>query len=286
MQLTESVKVVTLLAPQALTATAYGAPLDLREVESDEAMIALAVGAVTGTNPTLDVKIQNSPALARGLNTIAVGATYTKLRIGATDNVELAATWTQSGARQIKKMSLFLKNNGTITAGKILTLTINADSTGDPGSVLGTSATVLCSDVPTAGGYVTFTFATPVNLADATAYHAVLTGDYTADATNNITWRSKTVASGGNQKIKDAAWAAVVATEAFEIYAEQYNFADASGYTIAQITSANQVKRLGIPHWAVGRHIRPVFTLAGTNPNFTVSCLALVHASRRPVAAQ
>jgi len=281
----DAVRAVQLVPPQAVTATMYGYPLDVREVATEEMLITVAVGAITGT-PTLDIKIQESPSLARGLNVITPGSTFTVLRNNTNDNVNLAAKWTQSGQASIKKMTLFLKNNGTITAGKILTLTINADSAGSPGSAIGTADTILCSAVPAAGAFITFTFATPVNVSDATVYHAVLDADYTLSSSNNITWRSKTVASGGNQEIKDSAWAAAVATEALEIYAEQYVFTDVSGLTLSQITTGSVVRRLPILTSQVARHFRPVLTVGGGTPNMLVCVMAHLEVKRKPAVTQ
>ena len=54
-----SVTVKTLLAPAARTATTTGTGVNVSTYEG-LAMVTLSVGTVTGTNPTWDVKIQDS----------------------------------------------------------------------------------------------------------------------------------------------------------------------------------------------------------------------------------
>lgn len=144
------------------------------------------------------------------------------LRIGATNNVELGAKWTQAEPGWVKKVRLVLRRNGSITAGKIVKVRIETDLAGSPsGTSLGSSANVLCTSIGTDYRWITFTFATHIYLAAGT-YHLVLSGDYTPSLTNNVSWRSRTVASGGNQEIKDTTWTPV-ATQMAEVFAEEWD---------------------------------------------------------------
>jgi len=289
MGLAEDVQVLTVIAPQAVTATKISAPLDLQTLNVEDAMLLLSVGAITGT-PTMDLKVQDAAgAPARGYAKVTAGANDIKLLVSATDNNKLGATFTQTGAKSIKYAYLQLKKNGTITAGKKLTLTLNANNAGAPGTVLGTAATVdIDTEVTTAYTWVKFTFATPVELANNTIYHIVLDGDYTGHTTNNVTWRSATVGSGGNQTILDNVTWGAVATEDFEVILEELTFADVAGFTMAQVTvtQANTSKRLALPREAVRRNCRVVCTIGGGSPNVTMAVVAIVKQGRRPTAAQ
>jgi hypothetical protein len=248
----------------------------------------LNVGVVTGTTPTLDVKLQGSPIAVRGGSYVVTGTNDNKLRAGATTTVKLAAKFTQSGARQVKKVVLDLKVVGTITAGKLVTVDIFSDTAGSPNASLGASNTVLCSAIGTAfDSWVEFTFAKPVNLSDATVYHVVLSGDYTASGSNYVGWASGTVASLGNQNTFDNTNWTVVATESHRFWIEQYNFADISGYTFAQVVSSSPgIKRLAVSPQAIGMVIRPVCTITGSSPHFNMSLELVAHSRVNPVAAQ
>lgn len=157
-------------------------------------------------------------ASAIGLNFQVVGTTEIPLRNGAADNVELGGKWTQSAESTLKHVYLRLKRTGTIAAGKKVWIRLVGNNAGVPdGLVLAASAVVDADTMSTSFASVKFTFPQEVTLDAATVYHIVLAGNYDASAANHIKWRSKTVASGGNQEIYDASWAAV-ATENFEIY--------------------------------------------------------------------
>lgn len=259
---------ITLLTPVSIAATGVGPDVDVSRL-AGEARISLVSLNTAGTNPTLACKLQSSPGIVpAGAGQRVAGATDNKLRAGATTNVKLGVEFTQSGARSVKRIALQLKNPGTITAGKILTLTLNADNSSAPGTVLGTAATVLCSDVPAAYGWVTFTFATPVDLADATLYHIVLAGDYDVHADNCIFWRSLTAASGGTVETFDNTnWAAVTTTQKFEYSVDHYVFTDVTGGGFTTITvagtAAAQTLSLHAPN--LPQIMRAHYTVGGTN---------------------
>ena len=170
------------------------------------------------------------------LNSRQPGTTEIPLRAGAADNVELAAQFSPSARVYVKRAWLKLKQDGTIASGKIIRVRIEGDTSGSPsGTVVGTSETVDAEDVPSEFGWIKFNFPTLVCLQKSTVYHLILYGDYTASAVNRIFWRSVTVASGGIQEIKDAAWADI-STESFEVYTEsldddQGSFSEAAVYT-------------------------------------------------------
>lgn len=264
----------TLLTPASVTATGGGLDLDISRYTGPVAAVITSLNTA-GTSPTLANKIQSSDALAVGHSQMTVGTVDNELREGATTNVRIAAKFTQSGARSIKQAWLRLKKGGTIAAGKKLTLKIETDSSGPSGTVLGTSSTVdIDTEVSTSYTWTKFTFAKPVDVADATAYHFALEGDYTADGTNNVMWRSATVASGGNFfSHNNTSWSAT-ATKNLEVFAEEYAFADVAGLTFTGMSGASSTLVeskvfQADPQKAV---IRLYSTIGGTsNPAFTTS---------------
>ena len=146
-----------------------------------------------------------TPALSSGYAQATIGMNDIPLRNGGSiDNGKLAAAFVQSGRASIKSATLQLRKIGTLAAGKKLTLTLKADTSGVPGAILGTAGAVdIDSIVGTGYGSVEFVFATAVDLADGTRYHLELTGDYTASASNQVQWRALAVASAGNALIYD-----------------------------------------------------------------------------------
>jgi hypothetical protein len=229
-----------------------------------------------GTTPTLAAKLQHSAAPVLGYNQLVVGTTQNKIKAGASTTVEVGAKITKSGASSIKSVSCMLQQNGAVSQSATLAMTIYADSAGAPGTSLGVSANVLVSAIPTAYGYVTFTFATPIDLADATIYHFVLIASYTASSTANVTWQSNTVGSGGTLETFDgtSTWTAT-ATEALEMFTSDYVFTDVTGggFTGATTGAANQ--SLGFYHNITFKaFVRLYFTIGGTaSPNYYVSAL-------------
>ncbi len=267
----------TLLTPVSIVAANAGGGQDL-DVTAYTGKIRVHLTSLNtaGTNPTLAAKLQGSASLAVGQVYTTTGTNDIVLRNGSNDNIKLSASFTQSGAGQIKRVALKLKNNGTITAGKLMTLTIETNTAGDPtGTALGTAGTVLCSAVGTTYDWVVFTFANPVPVADATVYHLVLAGDYTESSSNNITWRTATVASGGNANVFDSAYSAV-ATNSREFYIHQYVFSDISGAAFTSLSTAGtaSVQTLELNADSLPPVIRLFTTLGGTSsPAWTTAAL-------------
>lgn len=72
----DAIKALFTFRPAAVTATANGTAVDTFGYNS--AAVALEVGAVTGTTPTLDVKLQESDT-SGGTYTDISGATFTQV---------------------------------------------------------------------------------------------------------------------------------------------------------------------------------------------------------------
>lgn len=266
---------VAVVPLQAVTAT--GALPDLNVgTYTRTGSFNLLVKNKAGTNPTLDVKLQQAGAPAVGATYTTVGTTTNKLRAAATTTNKLAAKFTQSGTKSIKYVDLWLKKAGTITSGKVVTLDVMTDSSAVPsGTSIGTSTSVATDDITTSYSWIRFTFPTAVNVTDATVYHMVLSGDYTASTSNYIDWDSNTVASAGNQSTFDATTWTAVATESHMFIAQDTTFADITGGTYTQVTTAAslQVKSFELEATVSGL-VRGYATIGGTSsPEFFVAIL-------------
>lgn len=275
---------LTLLTPVSITATGGGQDVDTSRLVGP-ARFTVASLNTAGTAPTLAMKLQGSSAPTRGLEYVTVGTTDHKLRAGASTTVRLGLAFTQSGAAQVKRIGLYLKYNGTITSGKVVTLAIQTDTTGSPSGTAvqnGTSVSVQTDSISATAGWVVFTFTNPVDLADATVYHLVLTGDYTASTSNYIGWYSKTVASGGTYEDQDGTtWAAVTATEKLMTYVDQYSFSDitSGGFTTLSTAGNTTVQTLEFQGITLPNFMRLYSTIGGTsNPAFSTA--AVVNSQR------
>lgn len=267
----------TLLTPVSIVAANAGGGQDLDVAAyTGKLRVHLTSLNTAGTNPTLACKLQGSAGWTVGQSYTTTGTNDIVLRNNTNDNIKLAAKFTQSGAGQVKRVGLKLKKNGTITSGKILTLTLETNNAGDPsGTALGTAVTVQTDSIGTAYDWVVFTFTNPVDVADGTVYWLVLAGDYTVSSSNNITWRTATVASGGNANVFDSAWAAV-STNSAEFYLHQYVFSDITGGAFTSLSTAGtaSVQSLEFNADSLPPVIRLYSTLGGTSsPAWTTAAL-------------
>lgn len=253
--------VVSILPCDVRSATCYSDDIDIRGLD-ENALFILDCDA-QGSGATSTIKLQQSPELAVGPAQDDVGATDIALRTAADANVLLGGSVTPAASATIKKIGLPLKMKGTLAAGDVW-VTILADSSGPTGSALGTSAKIAASAIGAAYGVHWFTFATPVNVTAATKYWIVLQGDYTAGSTNQILWRSNTVASGGNSATNNgSAWSAV-ATEDMEFATRQLVFADVTGGGFTAVVNAASMQKMAINLTGLGPYLRAVDTIAGT----------------------
>lgn len=97
----QSFKPLTLITAQSATSTVTGSAVDLAAYAATGNInfkVVLDVGTVTGTNPTLDVKIQESDASGSGFTDIT-GAAFTQVTATGTGAVELH---TRTSKRYIK----------------------------------------------------------------------------------------------------------------------------------------------------------------------------------------
>jgi hypothetical protein len=277
----------TLVTPVSILATAGSSDLDVSGLHGPVRVILTSLNTA-GTSPTLASKLQTSVAPVRGYTYTTEGTLVdNELREGASTNIELAAKFTQAATGQVKHVWLKLKKGGTITAGKLLTLKIETDTTGDPSGTAvanGTSATVdIDTEVSTTAAWVRFTFAKPVDLVAESVYHLVLSGDYSASGSNNVMWQSNTVASGGtfNTSTDGTTFAGVTATQSLLAQVEQYAFADLTGGGFTTLSTAGNttVQTLEFQAQNLPQFMRVHFTIGGTsNPAFATA--ATVTAAR------
>lgn len=224
---------VSLIAPTTVTTTAavvYGTAIDCRNFIGQPAFI-FALSGSAGTASTLVAKVQSSE-IAAIKDARASGTTDIKLREGAATNLTVGAAFTPSLNCSVSQCLIRMKRTGTIAGSKFIKLEIQSNSTTVPDDVALVAATTLDPlTVPTAYDFVPFTFTSLVDLASATAYHFVLSGDYTVHGTNCVLLSATTIAAAGTISKYDAAWARV-ATQSANLYATGYNWTDEKAITL------------------------------------------------------
>ena len=260
--------------PLAVRGATYGGPdFDMSHYLGPAKAILAA--EAQGSDITLNVKFQASDPAALGGSYNETGDTDKALNKETSGKTKIAVQFTQSGARSIKRVALRLKKTGTIASDKLLTLTIETDSSGAPsGTALGT-ATILANSVGAAYDWYDFVFTAPVDVANSTVYHLVLTSNYTASDTNYISWQGLTVASGGNAE-DFTAWADI-ATLSLLYRVFQYNFADVSGAAFTEVGNAAAFEAIHFPVADAKRIVRAVATVAGGTAKGNSSCVMLAH---------
>lgn len=260
--------------PLAVRGATYGGPdFDMSHYLGPAKAILAA--EAQGSGVTLNVKFQASDPAALGGSYNETGDTDKALNKETSGKTKIAVQFTQSGARSIKRVALRLKKTGTIASDKLLTLTIETDSSGAPsGTALGT-ATILANSVGATYDWYDFVFTAPVDVANSTVYHLVLTSNYTASDTNYISWQGLTVASGGNAE-DYTPWADIdTLSLLYRVF--QYSFADISGAAFTEVGNAAAFEAIHFPVADAKRIVRAVATVAGGTATGNSSCVMLAH---------
>lgn len=260
--------------PLAVRGATYGGPdFDMSHYLGPAKAILAA--EAQGSGVTLNVKFQASDPAALGGSYNETGDTDKALNKETSGKTKIAVQFTQSGARSIKRVALRLKKTGTIASDKLLTLTIETDSSGAPsGTALGT-ATILANSVGATYDWYDFVFTAPVDVANSTVYHLVLTSNYTKSDTNYISWRGLTVASGGNAE-DYTPWADIdTLSLLYRVF--QYSFADISGAAFTEVGNAAAFEAIHFPVADAKRIVRAVATVAGGTATGNSSCVMLAH---------
>lgn len=259
----------------AISATGGGQTLDIRGMTRFLDVVHKAKSSA-GTNPTLAAKLQSSPPGVLGYNFAGV-TTPSDNKVQSAGITKQDMAWTQSGAGSIHRIYLSLKKNGTIASGKLVSVDIFADSAGAPtGSSLGTATIDIDSLITTSYDLVLATFTTPVDVADATVYHAVITANYTASDTNNVTVQGGTVASAGNQSTyTPSSWTAVTTVSLLgQVYTHVYTDVTNGGFTGLTSVVGRQVLPFAAEN--LQAYIRMYYTIGGTSsPVFYASAEAV-----------
>lgn len=260
--------------PLAVRGATYGGPdFDMSHYLGPAKAILAA--EAQGSGVTLNVKFQASDPAALGGSYNETGDTDKALNKETSGKTKIAVQFTQSGARSIKRVALRLKKTGTIASDKLLTLTIETDSSGAPsGTALGT-ATILANSVGATYDWYDFVFTAPVDVANSTVYHLVLTSNYTKSDTNYISWQGLTVASGGNAE-DYTPWADIdTLSLLYRVF--QYSFADISGAAFTEVGNAAAFEAIHFPVADAKRIVRAVATVAGGTATGNSSCVMLAH---------
>jgi hypothetical protein len=228
-----------------------------------------------GSGVTNTVKIQASDLAAGAAYSSAAGADLDLLK-STGSKTKLGVKFTQSGARQIKSVTLLLKKTGTIASDKVLTVTIQGHSSTVPdGTPIGTAGTVLANTIDTAYQPVKFTFDTPVTVADSTVYWICIEGNYSASDSNFISWSTETVVSGGTAATyAPSSWTALTTSKP-QFTSQQYNFTDVTGGAFSAVGNTAETATLALNLDAVGSGIRAVSTVAGGSSTGALSLILL-----------
>jgi hypothetical protein len=235
-----------------------------------------------GGSKELTVKLQESAPIAKGAEydeDTSLGDT--QLRSGVETNIKLGARFTQSGNRQVKKVTLRLKHRGEIAAGKWVKVSLYDEDTDAPNNLLGTSGTVLCSSIGDEYADVEFVFDKPVDLANTEDYFVVLEGDYDAGGTNNIAWQTDTIAEGGNYIHFTDAWQAGTGTKSLIFAVYEYNFTDISGGTFTKVENAVATEEVTINIDNVKAYFRAA-TTGADGANAGATCLVMIGTRKYP----
>lgn len=180
------------------------------DVSDYTGLLTVTLNSTAATAGSLDVEIQGSSLPVIGEIDDQTYDADLGLRIGATDNIKLSKAFTQTVRAELQKVEIPLKRVGTIASGKALTLSLHSDDAGAPGdTALASSSTVAPDGLATNYDFVEFPFDVTgcPTMEAGTAYHLVLTGDYTQSSVNFVDWGIETVTSGGDGEIYDTTWA-------------------------------------------------------------------------------
>lgn len=267
-----AVQIVTL--PVGVAATGAQNENDLSSLKGTVGFV-LTAKSIAGTNPTAAIKLQSSPPLATGHSVMTGTTAGVALRTAADTAIELAASLTtpdNAVTPSIKRIVLPLKKHAGLTAGT-LTVVIKADSSGPTGSALQT-ATFNVANLTDAFQGITFDFLSPATLAADTKYWIVLSSAYTEHATNNVTWRTTTVASGGNASVFGTGWVAS-ATNNLNFRTDQYVFSDVTGGAFTALTTIGSIQEITLPIQNFGSAFRTHLTIGGTDsPQYIIGVSA------------
>ncbi len=264
----------TVLLPVAVADANEGGQTDV-SLASMKGTAAFVLTAMTtaGTTPTAAVKLQSSPEPVVGASMRTGTTAGVALRSATNTAIKLGASFTTAAGYTpaVKSVMLLLKKHATLTAGT-LTVSFCSDSSG-PSTVLA-SGTIDASTLTAAFTGRTVTFSKPVQLVAATKYWVQLEGDYTVDATANVTWLTTTVASGGNASIYGTGWVAS-GTNNLNFETSDLIFTDVTGGGFTTVTTTGSIQEITVPVSNFGSRFRAHVTITGTDtPSYIIGLAA------------
>ena len=265
-----AVEVSTLLTPAEITASG-STPALRAEALKGQGTVILAAKSTSGTSPTLAVALQSSPAESRLFSVPATGAGLS-LRTAADANVTIAAKQSFTAARQISSVVLPLKKGAGLTNGNLV-LSIQGNTTNNlPDGTSVASVTNAAAAVTTNFAGVTFAFPAPVNVTTNATVWFVLSGTYTANASNNVTWQNATVASNGIAATStNGTNYAAVATNDLGLAIDGFNFTTLHTFTTVTNAASVQTREFNLQDHGV---LRATYTIGGTDtPKFGASAV-------------
>jgi hypothetical protein len=227
-----------------------------------------------GSACTLAVVMQESDAPVVGSKELrtATSVVEKKVRTDST-NLKIGCKFTQTGARQINSVSLYLKKTGTLTAGKAIIVTLQTNNSGVPSGTLVSADAIdslLVDSLTTSYAFKKFTFQKPIDVANSSIYHVVVDGNYDLSAANYVSAGAKTVASGGDYNLADSAgWNATVATTQVLAFDEEFNFSNITGGSFTGVTElAPSIQTVSTNLAGAKRYVRAKATIVGTSASF------------------
>jgi hypothetical protein len=244
------------------------AEVDISSLKGTAAFVMTAK-STAGTTPAAAVKLQSSPPPVTGASMRTGTTAGVALRTASNTAIKLGASFTTASGYvpTVKGVMLPLKKHATLASGT-LTVTISTDSSG-PSAALATGTIDVAGLTDAFTGQVV-TFSKGAQLAASTKYWVTLEGDYTVDATANVTWLTTTVASGGNASVFGTGW---VASATNNLNFETYDliFTDVTDGAFSAVSTTGVIEELTIPVQNFGSWFRAHAIITGTNtPSFII----------------
>lgn len=258
-----------------------------------EALLVVNSVNSAGSSPTLDVYPIVGGASESLKAYTAASSGFQGLRSASNAGISICFQFTTPAkpGTQIESVSLYLRQNGTITAGSDIQVQIDSDSSGAPATidgsvdksgVLGVSSKMDPSTISATGAWYTFTFATPVKVGNAATIHIGLVGNYTASGTNNVGVSYTTVGSGGDYESRtDTTWSDTATRNvASLISGTKFNYVlDDDGVTNKKIRAitGTQLQTLTLTRKDLGLKLRFLYDVGGSStPAWTAGVLLIL----------
>jgi len=266
-----------LFDPAARTTTVgtYGSKVvDRRNYRSSVVELNSAKSSA-GSACSLYVKMQESDAAARvSWNNATAGADSVAngLRVDSS-SISFAVYFKPTTATSISKIYLNMREEGTVTDGKKIWVSVYKDSAGEPLNTVyhaDSYDTLLVDSLSSSWELMMFELDRPLTLTTTDSFQVVIEADYTISGTNYIAFQTETETSGGDFSYQDSAgtWTAVTTKDGVG-YLMEYTFTDISS---AELDTATHVIPMFDTYDLALRpqkqYIRALGTVVGTSGSF------------------